>query len=575
MRMPLLPLLLLVVPSPRQQEEDLLFRVLDHEIERSMKRLRIDPHPPPYYVGYTIRETDTYAVGASFGALAEERGGRARRLKVDLRVGDYDLDNTNFDTGDVNVNAVLGVSTEGSGRSLTVDDDYDALRHDVWLATDAVYKEAVEQLEKKKAYLQENVVKDRPADFSRHEPVVRIGSTATLELDRSRWADTVRKVSGVFREYSRVQNSVVLFVAQAQNRWFRNSEGFQNRAGEVEFGVVVMALAQADDGMKVSDYEAFRGRSEKDMPALPEIEKAARGLADRLSRLTEAPPMEQEYRGPVLFEGAAAAEFFGQILPLNLGNAHETIGGSNPMAAVTGNQWREKLGTRVMSEFLSVVSDPTLKDFRGKPVWGGHEVDDDGVGARRVVLVESGILKTFCMSRKPARHVKESNGHSQGGVGTPSTLLIHAGLPVGLKELKDRLLDLGKEEGMEFVYIIRRLSTVAGAALNPQSLMSSVMARFAGGAETGLLPPILTYRVSVRDGREQLVRGARFGRMTLRVLRDIGAAGEDVQAHLTVRGAQDMMTVIAPSILVKEIELQKPDKETEKPPVLKHPYFEK
>jgi predicted Zn-dependent protease len=324
--------------------------------------------------------------------------------------------------------------------------------------------------------------------------------------------------------------------------------------------------------MVLSDTEVFVGSEEKDLPPAETMEAAARALAERLTRLAAAPKAE-EYRGPVLFEGPAAAEFFHQTLAPSLGNSHEPVGGSERMSGLAGNPLREKIGQKVLSSFLTVVDDPTAKEAMGVRLLGGYEVDDDGVRARKVSLVEKGILKTFCMSRIPTRKIKASNGHSRRGVGAPSLLFVQAESPVPLAELRKKLVELGKEEGLTHVLVARRLSNAVAGILDPGSFASSYMSRMDGGGGISLLPPVLLYRVSVEDGKEELLRGARFGRLTPRVLRDLEAAGDDARPHLVIQGMDEGAHLVAPSVLVKEMEVLKPGKEREKPPFLPNPFF--
>lgn len=552
----------------------MLFRVLKDEMDRSVRRLRLEKYGGPYYLEYTVRDVDSLEVEASFGALTGRGRSRRRSLAVDLRVGEYSLDSSNFSRGGFDFGGLLGFAPGMGGGAVTVDDDYDALRHAVWLRTDAAYKSAIENLEAKKGYLQENTVQDRPDDLSREEPVVAIAPAIKLEVDAERWARTVRKLSGIFREYPRIQKSVVRFSGEATQRWFVNNEGFRNREGNVEMAVVALASAQADDGMRLGDMEAIAAATEKDFPADADLEKAIRGLADRLTKLAAAPAAD-EYRGPILLEGQAAAEFFAQTLAPSLGNSHEPIGKSNPMLAALGNPLKEKIGQRILPAFVTVIDDPTARRFDGRPLFGGFDVDDDGVKAQKITLVEKGLLKTFCMSRIPTRHIAHSNGHSSSGTGSPSILFVESDSKLGAKELRDRLFELGRDEGLSSVLVARRLSNLLSSALNPQSLMSSMMSRMSGGGGISLLPPILLYRVGISDGKEELVRGARFSNVTLRALRDIEATGSDAREYAVVRGMQGVASLVTPSILLKEIEVQKPGKETEKPPALQNPFFEK
>jgi TldD protein len=563
------------------QEDDVVLKVLRDELARSTKRLKIEKAATPYYVGYTVKESTMFEARAMFGALASRGDSRSRTLSADVRVGDYSLDNTNFSDGQSGM-MMFGRGSMGGGNALSVDDDYDALRHSAWLATDTAYKIAVEQLEKKKAHLQVKTIKDRPDDFSKEEPVVSVQAMAKLELDRDHWTKITRRISGLFREYPAVQSSMVMFMAQAENRWFLNSEGFRHRVGEIGIGMIVIASAQADDGMKMSDYEVFVGRSEKELPPEDAIEKGARTLAERLTKLSKA-PVAEEYRGPVLLEGQAASEFFAQTLAPSLGNAHETVGEDNPMTSAMSNGGaganllKEKVGKKILPAFITVVDDPTARDFGGTSLVGGYEIDDDGVKAEKVTLVDKGTLKTFCMGRIPARAVKKSNGHGKAGAGRTSNLFILSDAPKKPEELRARIFELAKDEDLKSVYVVRRISNMLSSVLNPQSLIAVMMGRMMGGGEgVSLLPPVMVYRVSVADGKEELIRGATFGKMTLRALRDIDCAGDNAKAYPMMQGgSQELGSLVTPSVLLKEIELAKPAKETEKPAVLKNPFFEK
>ncbi len=557
MRIPaaaLAALVLLAGPAaPQEEKEDLLFKVMRHEIDRSMARLKLDGSPAPYYVRYSITDQDSFQVTASFGAVTALGGGRQRSLDVDLRVGDPSLDNTNF--------AEAG---EGGGARLSVDDDYDALRHGVWLATDATYKAAVEALEKKKAYLAQHSIADRPPDFSKEEPVSHLQSARKLEVDREKWTAISRRVSAVFRDQAHVQKSFVQFASAVQTRWFLSSEGFRHRASKGDAGLIILAAAQADDGMKVVDYEMLTFPDPGRLPPEEELVAAAKGVAARLKLLREAPAFSEEYAGPVLLEGPAAADFFAALLPGNLGYSHQPVGARNPNA---GNQWRDKLGQRVMPAFLNVTSDPTAREFGGRPLAGGYEVDDDGIRARKLPLIERGKLKTFCMSRIPTRQIAASNGHSRAGVGAVSTLFVESTKRMDRAGLRARLGELAQDEDLPHVYICRKIASPLVQYADPVGWFSTMMAR--GGIL--LPPPVLLYRVNPADGSETLVRGARFKKLELRVLRDIVATGDDPAVYTPYAQNLNDVSIVTPSILVKEMELGKPSSEMEKLPAYPHP----
>lgn len=551
-------LLVLAGSAPAQEAgDDLIFRVLRHEITRSMERLKLEKSAPPYYLRYQVRDTDQFQVTASFGAVTQSGGGRRRSLDIDLRVGDYALDNTNFAEG-----------SEGGGAALTVDDDYEALRQSVWLATDLTYKTAVETLEQKKAYLAQHSIPDRPADFSKEEAFVLLREPVKLDIDREKWTGIARKASAVFRQHPHVQKSFVQFMAGAENRWFLSSEGFRHRTGKADGGLIILAAAQADDGMKLTDFEVLTFPSLDKLPSEETVVKAAEAVAARLKELVAAPKVDEEYTGPILFEGSTAADFFAHLLPGQLGNSHEPVGARNPNA---GNQWKDKLDQRVLPAFLSVISDPTAAEFKGQGLLGSYEVDDDGVKARRVALVERGKLKTFAMSRIPTRKSQNSNGHSRGGVGQVSNLFVESTKQMNAAKLRERLVELAADEDLRYVYICRRLGNVMMSSMDPAGWYSSMMGR--GGIL--LPPPVTLVRYEVATGKETLVRGGRFKKLELRVLRDIVATGDDAAAYTpVVQGLQDV-SIVTPTVLVKEVEIARPPKELEKLPSLPAPAFER
>jgi TldD protein len=541
-------------PGPKQEKDDLIFRVLQDEMARSTARLKIEKSGPPYYVEYTAYESEFFQVTASFGAITGKGGGKSRSCSIDLRVGDYGLDNTNF-----------AGNRSGGRTSLTVDDDYDALRHELWLATDRVYKGAVEELEKKKAFLQQNTVQDRPDDLTKEDPVVLLEPPAKMEIDRDKWADVAARISAVFKEFPRIQKSMSVVIARADTRWFLNNEGFRNRVGETGVGILYGAVTQAEDGTKIADADMISGRTTADLPTPDAIVQSARELAQRVVAIADAPKAE-EYTGPILFEGAAGAMFFSQTFGPQLGGSHEQLG----RGGAGGNPWKEKIGQRVTKAFLSVASDPTVREFKGGPVFGGYEVDDDGVRAQRVSLIENGTLKTFCMSRIPTRHIKKSNGHSQGGGGGVGTLIVTSTKQESAEGLRKRLFELGKDEGLTHVYIVRKLANSFTRNLDSSALDAITGAR----GQVGISPAIHLYRVDIETGKEELIRGARWGSLTLKILREIVATGDDTRAWITGR-ASDPSMVIAPSVLIEEIEINKPGKETEKLPSYPHPSFDR
>jgi hypothetical protein len=71
------------------------------ELTRTQTKLKSQP-VPPYYLSYEITETHSIGISGAFGKIESSGESRNRRLGIDLRVGDYGLDNTREVRGEMN-----------------------------------------------------------------------------------------------------------------------------------------------------------------------------------------------------------------------------------------------------------------------------------------------------------------------------------------------------------------------------------------------------------------------------------------------------------------------------------------
>ena len=369
---------------------------------------------------------------------------------------------------------------------------------------------------------------------------------------------------------------------KATTRWFVNSEGFCNRTPKNQCYLIAIASVQAANGAIVSDTEIVAGESAAELPSEEALAQRLRGLAQRLTALTDAREIE-EYRGPILFQGEAAAELVSQVLQSNLGYSPEPLSKMGGLTAKFKNPLADRLGNKILPKFINIVDDP-LRDHEGDSrIISSYRIDDDGLMGQKINLVEKGVLKTFAMSRVPSREIKHSNGHARGSSGVANNLYLISDEQLAPDKLKEKLIALGKENNLKEVLIAKRLWNFFAASLEPQALLSNVMSGFMGGSELRLSPPVELYSLNIETGKEELVRGAQFGNLSLRLLRDIEATGDDTKSYLLFSGSNvlrspdntDLCTIVTPSILVGEVELTKPSKQTTLPPILKNPYFEK
>ena len=113
-------------------EGDVLMRALADELARSMDKLALDDLPRPYFIQYRAEDRVSYTMNAAYGGLTSSDRRHTRSFSSRVRVGSYEMDNTNVGGG------------YGARASLPLDDDYVAIRHAIWQATDADYTRAIE-----------------------------------------------------------------------------------------------------------------------------------------------------------------------------------------------------------------------------------------------------------------------------------------------------------------------------------------------------------------------------------------------------------------------------------------------
>ena len=543
-------------------ENDVLFEALSDEMKRSTNKLKLGTHGLPYFVQYKVLETEMLYLSASCGALTSENNTHYRRLYTDIRVGDYDLDSSK-DSG--SMSSLFG-RFSGSGKELPVEDDYAALRHEIWLASDSNYKDAIEGYEEKKARLRAKPEADRLGEMTKETPVVFIKPALKLKVDAEKWKKVTKDLSSIFLKYPEIDNAVVHFSSQVSNAWLVNNEGFKHRDGHIQTLLSVLAKIRSKDGQTYADVEFVAAENPDEMPDYAALEARVDKLVKRLKRTADA-PLVTNYTGPMLFEPEASSSLMHSALTKLLGGAHDvngtSWGGDHP--------FKNKLGQRVGTRTITVVDDPYATEFKGKKLFGNYEVDDDGVPAEKLTLIEKGVLKTLCSSRKPTRGVAKSNGHSGDGTGTVSILFVSTEPSMNPKQMKRKLIELGKEQGYDDVYIVRSVARLPTWMLSLGSTISSIFSSFGGGLS---LYPTEIYRVSVKNGKEELVRGATVSVQPDDVLRELVAGGSDETASLVAQGPTSATSIVTPSIILRDVDIKEPSKASEKLPVVPSPVKE-
>src|SRR5437868_3878824 len=425
--------------------DDPVLRAMLAEMERSKTKLKLEGMQLPYYIDYRVIELDDFNAEASFGALRNQARQHYRLLRVVVRVGDYKQD------------SYFGPA-EGTLELAPLDDDELALRHQLWLATDRAYKAATETLTAKQAQLKQFSL-DQPVDDFAHAPVLQsIGERARLDFDPQPWLKMLEEASALYRGDPQIESLSTLVRFQAVNRYFVNSEGTVVRSGQGVYVTLISGFTQAADGMRL---DRSYGDAVTDIHELPGKEKflsQTRDLLGTLKALRDAPVIEEDYRGPVLLSGDAAATVVATLVGPNV------LGKRGPLGqnVRTTGAWANSYKSRVLPDFLSVVDDPTISKYEGESLLGNYQVDDEGVKATRVSVVEKGLLVSYLMGRQPIRDFPVSNGHGRGpAVGAPAAsvgnLIVQSSEPLSDEELKKKLVEICKQRELPYGYLVETL----------------------------------------------------------------------------------------------------------------------
>lgn len=554
-----------------------LMRALVDEINRSMK-LQMEDLEKPYFIQYTVEDSVFYHITANYGDITSSDRCRSREFFSQTRVGSYDLDNTSFSDESSPFAAFFGGGDGGGRASLPLEDDYAAIRQSIWWATDQDYKDAVETLTKKRAYMRDKNLQDRPNDFSKASIIEHIEPTATIDFDRAVWEKNLKRISAQFNKHTQVQDSKVQLLVAAGNTHIVNTEGTRLRTPDTGALLIVSTELQAEDGMKISDGLDYFGRTPQDLPPVDKIIDDIDKMVNRLSDVAEAPILER-YTGPVLLDNLAAAQMFRTLLAEGVAGEVDPVGTQRRMLTGAGSL-EKKLDQRILPDSFRVYDDPTVRKLGDTYLLGHYRYDDEGVQAEKVDVVVDGVLKSMVMSRVPTKKLSGSNGHARRLPGSNTVkpaigcLFVADDKGVWNQQLKAKLIEMAKGEGLDYGLRIASVRTT-GIGSSRRDLFAIFMRMQQRGGQENLGDPIYAYKVYVDDGREELVRGLEFGQIKLRDLKQIAAAGTTPAVYnyigIGFGGATPATSIIAPPVLFEELELSKIEQEHEKLPILKTP----
>jgi predicted Zn-dependent protease len=528
-----------------------LVEILVSELNRNFETLKEKGEPKPYFAAYAITDTHATSMEATSGLLAAHDNRHLRNLDVTVRVGSPKLDNYRRQPRE------FAQFTLGSVVSL--DDNPNALKRRLWLDTDSVYRAASVRLTNLKSATQVKVDAADPSDdFSPAPPAVEFRSVPEFKINEKQWAERLRGWSRRLSESPDILNAAVSFQVQREVKAFVNTEGTRLQHGRLFARILITARAKAFDGMDLATSDTIEADEPGRLPDPKVVEaKIDKVIAD-LRGLLKAPEVDP-FVGPAILSGRAAGVFFHEIF------GHR-IEGHRQKDESEGQTFTKRVNKEVLPDFLSVYFDPTLKRYAGEDLYGWYDYDDEGVKARRVSVVEKGILKTFLMSRSPIAGFPESNGHGRRQAGAEivarqSNLVVDSLKQVPQADLRKMLMEEIKRQGKPY-------------GLYFESVTGGYTTTRSQGLQAFTVIPLVVYRVFA-DGRpDELVRGADIVGTPLASFAKILATSDKLEVFNGYCGAESgsvPVSASSPALLVSEIEVQRKNRSQDRPPLLPRP----
>ncbi len=530
-----------------------VLQAMESELSRTLATLKDRP-TPPYFLSYEITETNSVVASGTFGALTSSAESRRRLLDIDLRVGDYSLDNTHPIRG-----GVPDFSERYSLIEIPIEDNPDAIRSILWYHTDRKYKRSLEQLTQIKTDVRMRAgEEDKSGDFSPESAENSIEDQVKIKVNRALWEEKVRKYTAPFAKYGDIYEARASLDATVETRWYVSSEGSRIQTSQSYCRLAISAFTKAEDGMELPRYESFFSFTPDGLPDDGTVLKAVEKMINDLLALRTAPTVDP-YTGPAILSGRASGVFFHEVF------GHR-IEGHRQKRVEEAQTFRKMLNEKVLPETFSVYFDPSVTRFGNADLSGSYRYDNQGVKARRVPIIEKGVFKGFLMNRTPIEGFPESNGHGRkqpgfAPVSRQSNLFVEVSQAMSRAELKNRLIEQLKKEDKPFGLYFENIQ--GGFTMTGRTIPNAFN-----------VLPIMVYRIYV-DGREELVRGVDLIGTPLTAFSKIEAADDQIGIFDGICGAESggvPVASVSPGILVSQIEVQKKAKSEERPPILPPPF---
>lgn len=560
--------------------KDEIFRAMKDEIDRSMNDLQLESLQKPYYIAYTLKLRKSSNIKSILGSVNDSSSFTFASISVDLRVGDYKLDNTNF--FDVGLGFFGSTDDEEvfKNRRIPYELSYNSIRRELWLATDAAYKQNSEIYSKKLSVMQNRVIKDTTQDFLREEPQTNYNINEIPNFDMNKYSGIVNSLSAIFKDYPQIYNSSVSIEYLPEITFYLNSEGMQYINTDYYTGLESACFTQNKDGMPLGNFYSTYCIKPDELQSIDSLKNAITNSAKILVESSLSEPIDDPYSGPVIFAGQAATELIAQVFAPQIVAIRPTMSEGGVSTDSRNTLFQNKIGARVLPEFLSLKAIPSLKAYQNTPLLGHFVIDDDGLKPKDLDIVKNGYLKNLLSDRVPTRRVKQSNAHKRGGAPMYSTLQLISNKPKALEQkvLIQKMMKLVKDRELPYGIIITKIIN--------QNIMYTTLYRTSNGLfqiprGDGKLAVAEAYKI-YPNGKKELIRGAEINNLSVALFKDILFTSNNnyalnllapsiISSYITGGDSYVGASIIAPDLLFEDIEVKSIDGSFQKPPMLSSP----
>ena len=498
-------LLVIILPAgicAQHQAEDVILKAMQDELDRNMKELRLPDYDGPFFIMYSIQDQKTYGITATLGSIIQTTE-RPTRFKSNTRilVGDYAFNDESLEDNLSSAPTALEIS-------LPIDDDYLGIRRSLWSSTDKVYRDAARHFQKHQQTLKESgkSLADLPhRSFGKGRPITLISTGTPYRFDNVSWGNKLKDLSSMFLKHPDILYSGVVMQFTEGHNYMVSSEGVVAKIPFQKTSLIVIAQRKNEHGEFVFEQIAHNTRTPDELPSLDQLKNEIEKMNSDVHKQLELPKFDDEYNGPVLITGAAVAHVFSSALF----NGTESVSANNFIPRLTGYQYPgnatgmdNKIGKVIISESMTVKAKPFLKNYNNVDLLGAFDIDDEGIVPQDgLVIIENGVLKNLLNDRTITNISQSANGFSSG----PGVLEVTTTFDHSEDELKAKLLAAAKKDGLEHALIFRHSPLLMGV--------------------------VNVSRISVKDGKEELLRNALLPDVSFRMLRRILGASGSYEAH--------------------------------------------